>query len=317
MTWIVISVVLIVGFLVLVKFFPVPENYEYQISMFGKHWKRCKPGLGWRFRWFSNLDSTVFMGDQSVQLPLGRADSGGGLVNFIDEAASMDVTFYFKVFDSYLATYITDDVLKKIIDLADDTIRSFLGLYLIEDVNILKNSFDLGWIAATKKLVSGEAPPVLTESQFYQTLISWGIMPLYFIIGDTDMPEAVVEQIKRRQQARTDIEVAAIEVKVAKNKAKKALVDAEADRAVELLRATGVSEGMDQISAAMAYRVKTLMQQNGMTEEAARNHIVLLAKMEALKGSGQVIWSEGNSTASQGAAFGAGFNSNTQAPPVN
>ncbi|MBN2884384.1 SPFH/Band 7/PHB domain protein [Patescibacteria group bacterium] len=283
--------------------------------MFKKHWKICSPGLCWRFRWFSEIDAKVFMGDQSVQLPLGRPDTGGGLVNFKDESASMDITLYFRIVNSYRAAYKTDDVVKMITDWGDDVIRSFLALFSIEEVNVLKNNSDIGWIAAGNKPIEGANAPDLKQSQFYVTLMSWGVEPLYFIIGDTDMPEAIVEQVKRKQKAKIDIEVSFLEVEVKKNEAEKVLVAARADKKAEVLRATGVAEGMDKISKAMAFRIKELVDKNGMTEAAAREHVILLAKMDALKGSNQVIWSEGNSAASQGAAFGAGFNSNRQETP--
>lgn len=311
--FVIVVIVLLTLLLLLMKPFTVPENREYVVSMFGKFLKSYKAGLNWRFRFFTKIDSAVFMGDQSVQLPLGRPETGGGLVNFKDEAASMDITFYFRIFDSRLATYSVENILKEVTDLGDDAIRSFLALFKIEEANELKNNFDLGWIAATERPVLGDNSPDVSLSHFYLTLRSWGVEPLYFVIGDTDMPEAIIEQIKRKQEATTNIKVAALEIQVAKNKAKKALIDAESSKKVEILRASGIAEGMDKISEAMANRIKELIDKNGMSESAARDYVVSIAKMTALGNSGHVFWTEGNSAVGQGAALGAGFNAaNTQ-----
>jgi regulator of protease activity HflC (stomatin/prohibitin superfamily) len=319
--WIILLVILviIVLALLLIQFFTVPEKSEYNISIFNKFWKTCKPGLNWRVRWFSNVDAEVFMGVQSMTLSLGEpGEKGGGSVNFEDQSASMNVSFSFQVVDSYLATYVTSNVMEMVAEQADDTIRSFLSLFRIEKVNSLKNDFDLRWIVVTKKPVSGEDPPELSESHLYKVLMGWGIKPLYFNISDIDMPEDVVAQIKRRQAAETDDEVAAVEIKIAKKKAKKALIDAAAGEEVEVFRATGVSKGMDKISEAMAQRIKDLIAIGNLSEKEAMNHVVSLAKMKALENSNQVIWAEGNSDVGKGASFGAGFstaNANNPASP--
>ncbi|OQB93365.1 MAG: SPFH domain / Band 7 family protein [Parcubacteria group bacterium ADurb.Bin115] len=297
-------------FLVLVmKLFSVPENWEYQISFLGKYWKTCGPGLGWRVRWLSKVDHEVFMGDQTMRLALGDPSGlGGGVVDFQDGSAPITAFFFFKIFDSYKAAYSTADILRMIEEQADGTIRSFLSLFNIEDANTLKNNFNLGWIAAMTIPVPGGNPPPLEQTHLWMMLNAWGVRPLNFTVTDIAIPSAIIEQRQRKQRAATDIDVATLEIEIAKKQAEKVVIDAEANRKAKVLAATGEAEGMDKISKAMAQRIRELMDKNGMTEEAARAHVISLAKAEALKEAKNVIWSEGNSAAGQGAAFGSGFN---------
>ncbi len=309
---IILGVILILV-LVMVKLFTVPENWEYQISLFKKYWKTCEPGLNWRFRWLSSIDHEVFMGEQAMRLSLGDPSGlGGGVVDFQDGSAPITAFFFFKIFDSYKAAYFTANVLRMIEEQADGTIRSFLSPFDIEEANTLKNNFNLEWIASMVKPVVGQQPPPLNMTHLYVVLNGWGVEPINFTVTDIAMPPSIIEQRQRKQQAATDVEVATFEIETAKKKAKKIVIDAEAARKAKVLQSSGEAEGMDKISAAMARRIKELVDQNGMTEEAARVYVISLAKMEALKGSQNVIWSEGNSAASQGAAFGTGFNATNQ-----
>jgi len=316
MAFAIIVGVLIVLALITVKLFTVPEKWEYQISLFGKYWKTCEAGLDWRLRWFSGIDHEVFMGEQAMRLSLGDpAGLGGGVVDFQDGSAPITAFFFFKIFDSYKAAYSTANVLRMIEEQADGTIRSFLSPFDIEEANTLKNNFNLEWIASMVRPVPGSQPPPLNQTHLYVVLNGWGIEPLNFTVTDIAMPAAIIEQRQRKQQAATDVEVATFEIETAKKKAEKTVIDAEAARKAKVLQSTGEAEGMDKISAAMARRIKELVDKNNMSEEAARTYVISLAKMEALKGSANVIWSEGNSAASQGAAFGSGFNATNPANP--
>lgn len=307
---------------VFVGFHFVPQKYEYSISKFGKYYQTWKAGLHWKFPWFGfiKIDAKVFMGEQALELSLGKAGASGGVVDFRDESAPVEGYLYMRIFDSKAATYDVDDVLLRSEETADAALRSFLAQYDVEEANEIKSDFNLPLIASAVKLVkdaNGQIiPPVvppLNTTHFSQVLDRWGVEPLAFVLTDIDLPARIIEQRRRQLEAAMNVEVSAQDVKKAKNEAKTALIKAEAARKAEVLRATGEASGMDKISAAMAKRIKDLVAE-GMKVDAAAIYVKELAKTEALKNAKQVIWTEGSSMAASGAAFGAGFNSNTPNP---
>lgn len=299
----------------MVKFFTVPENWEFQISIFGRYWKTCRAGLNLRWRWITAVDHEVFMGEQAMCLSLGDNSAlGGGVVDFQDGSAPVTAFMFFEVFDSYKAAYETPNVMRMIEEQGDGTLRSFLAQYNIEEANELKNNFNLEIIASMTKPVAGVPTPPLNTSHIYMMLWNWGIRLLAFTVTDIALPAAIIEQRQRKQKAATDIEVVKLEIEVEKKQAKKTLIKAEATRAAQVLVSTGEAQGMDKISEAMAKRISELVAKNGMTAEAATAYVIQITKAEALKNAKQVIWTEGQSMAANGAAFGAGFNTNNNTP---
>ena len=306
---------LLLAILILIKPYTVPENWEFQISFFKRYWKTSKAGLNFRVRWMSKVDHEVFMGEQAMSLSLGDNSAlGGGVVDFQDGSAPVKAFMFFEVFDSYKAAYETPDVMRMIEEQGDGTLRSFLAQYNIEEANELKNNFNLEVIASMTKPVTGVPVPPLATSHIYLMLWNWGIRLLAFTVTDIALPAAIIEQRQRKQKAATDIEVAKLEIEVEKKQAKKTLIKAEATRAAQVLISTGEAQGMDKISEAMAKRISELVAKNGMTAEAATAYVIQITKAEALKNAKQVIWNEGQSMAANGAAFGAGFNTNNNTP---
>jgi len=307
--------ILLLAMLILIQPYTVPENWEFQISIFKRYWKTSKAGLHLRFRWITAVDHEVFMGEQAMCLALGDNSAlGGGVVDFQDVSAPVTAFMFFKVFNSYKAAYETANVMRMVEEQGDGTLRSFLAQYNVEEANELKNNFNLEIIASMTKPVAGVPTPPLNTSHIYAMLQNWGVELLAFTVTDIALPAAVIEQRQRKQKAATDVEVADLEIKTEKRQAKKTLIKAEATRAAQVLISTGEAQGMDKISEAMAKRISELVAKNGMTAEAATAYVIQITKAEALKNAKQVIWNEGQSMAANGAAFGAGFNTNNNTP---
>ncbi len=293
---IIIIIILLIVYISL-GFHGVPEKWEYLVSRFQKYNCTKKAGLYWLPFGFFKLDHKVFMGEQALPLSLGRDGFGGGVVDFKDGSAPVEAFFNFRIFDSFRAAYLTADILKMIEEKADGVLRSFLAQYDIEEANELKNGFNLGIIASMTKYIPGAQVPVVTSSDFYKILHNWGIEPLSFTVTDIELPQVIIEQRQRVLQATKDVEVAELGAKKAEHEAK-----------TTLIKASGDAKGMDEITAAMAGRIKALVEK-GMSPQEAAAYVVNITKAEALKNSQQVTWIESNKSAARGASFGAGINS--------
>jgi regulator of protease activity HflC (stomatin/prohibitin superfamily) len=313
--WIITVVVIIIKGLEVVN-----ENWKFMFSVFGDYQEEWGDGLHWRFPLFgiTSIDAEVFLGDQFLEMGLGDPNAvGGGKVDFIDESASLDAFLHYQIVDPYKAVYGVADLVGMIAQEADAALRSFLALYTIEDANELKSHFSLENISTATKVLrdqNGQAISAQVSAQdfknsdFYKSLMEWGVKPKAFIIRDIEMPERIILQRRRALEADMDLKVAKVEVEKAKEFASAQLIKANADRKTTVEVMTGKAEGTERLALAMAKQIKDLMNQ-GMSAEKAADYLLGTQKAEAMKTAEKLTYIENSSAASQGAAFGSGFNS--------
>ncbi len=297
----------------------VPQSFEYCMSRAGKYSKTFKTGAHWFFKPFRiiKIDSKIYMGDKTMEMHMGVAN-GKQDVDFKDVSAPVKVKFHYRIFDSYLATYAVSDVIEMVADKAEHVVRAFFAQYDVLEANGIKGELTLDIIASSVKVTKDAngnvvIPPVpdFNTTLFYQTLTSWGVEALGFLVDDIVLPESIVAQRERELQAAIDVEVSKKGVEKAKYEAKTALIKAKNQKDIEILRATGEADGMNKISAAMAERIKVLVSQ-GIDPKEAAAYVRDLAKTEALQNAERVTWIEGSPVAQIGATFGAGQITNNQ-----
>ena len=120
----------------------VMQNYVWLLEIFGKNVKEWKTGLHIIFPYFGFASYTnVYKGEWQKKLFMDeqhKSDSGGGDVEFTDGSAPVEATIYFQVVNAAKATYDIANLENAIEEKMDSAVRSFLGLYSIDEANTIK-----------------------------------------------------------------------------------------------------------------------------------------------------------------------------------
>ena len=120
----------------------VMQNYVWLLEIFGKNVKEWKTGLHIIFPYFGFASyANVYKGEWQKKLFMDeqhKSDAGGGDVEFTDASAPVEATIYFQVVDAAKATYDIANLEKGIEEKMDSAVRSFLGLYSIDEANTIK-----------------------------------------------------------------------------------------------------------------------------------------------------------------------------------
>ena len=120
----------------------VMQNYVWLLEVFGKKVKEWKAGLHIIFPYFGFASyANVYKGERQKKLFMDeqhKSDAGGGDVEFSDGSAPVEATVYFQVVDAFKATYNIANLESAIEEKMDSAVRSFLGLYSIDEANTIK-----------------------------------------------------------------------------------------------------------------------------------------------------------------------------------
>ncbi len=290
----------------------VPEKFEYMVEFMGDYiGNPIEAGPKILFPWFKFVRIKVaqFRGTQLMELFLDereREGRGGGDVEFKDCSSSIKSFFYYRIFDSALATYEVDDVVRAIEELTDHMLRSFFGPYSIDQAIELKSKFGLREVAClvdfnkdpNKKVTDEE----FEESHFYQKLKVWGVEPRDLAISDIQLPPSVKEQREKVLKAKQEAQAALDLLEKAKTDAKKEIETAEGKkRATEL-----IGEGE-------ANALKSVMDASGLTKELAAQYLVAQKKWDTIKVMKDnpkfTLIEGGGGAVNLGAAIGSGIDS--------
>lgn len=285
----------------------VPQQHEYVVEIFGRYIGRpLSAGPYVFFPWFGfvviRLDA--YIGDQQMKLYLDdniNEGYGGDDVKFKDCSSSLVAHLYFRIVDSKSAAYAIDDLYEALEQKADNLLRSFLGIYTLNEVIKLKGVFSLESIAVMadfcpNETVSKEALPLVQadidkkwpESDFCLSLTRWGVKPISLVITDVKL----TLEIEQMWQA----------ILAAETRKKATIIRAEGEKQSEILDGEG-----------KAAKIKAIINA-GVSGEKATDYLVQDKKWEAIQNSqssDKVIIIEGNdSVAGQGAKLGAGLGTN-------
>jgi regulator of protease activity HflC (stomatin/prohibitin superfamily) len=313
----------------------VPQQWDYIVEIFGQYvGEPLKPKLYLLFPWFGfvKIRNSAFKGQQLMELYLDegvKVGFGGGDVEFKDCSTSVAAFFYFQIVDSEKSTYATNDLFRAIEEKADGILRSFLGVYKLEEVIEMKNNFYLEAIAMfidfrpanlpEGQIGSKPAEEIKREwvnSEFYTTLMSWGIKPVSMVISDIELTERLSSIRETVLTAEKDRETAEIKKKtmIIEAEASKAarILLAEGEKEARVLSAQGEKEALILNGEGSALRIKKIID-SGINRNQVSNFLVKHRQWEAIEKSGStdkvIILEGGNNSAAQGAKLGAGINS--------
>ena len=286
----------------------VPQQYEYVIEIFGRYIGKplgAGPYLFFPLFGFVVIRFEVFLGDQLMELYLDDdvdEGFGGDDVKFKDCSSSLVAHLYFRIADSQSSSYNINELFPALEQKADNLLRSFLGIYTLEDTIKLKGVFNLEAMAVMAdfcphETVSKEALPLLQvdidkkwpESDFYRSRTRWGVKPISLVITDVKL----TPELEKMWQA----------ILAAETSKKTTIIRAEGEKQSEILDGEG-----------RAAKIRAIINA-GVSGDKTADYLVQDKKWEAIQksqSSDKVIIIEGNdnSIAGQGAKLGVGLGTN-------
>ncbi|MFA6194513.1 MAG: SPFH domain-containing protein [Patescibacteria group bacterium] len=312
----------------------VPQKWDYIIEIFGVYiGYPLKEGWYIFFPWFKfiRIRNVVFKGDQLMELYLDENTKdgyGGGDVEFEDCSSSLKAFLYFRIIDSEKSTYETNDLFRAVEEKTDSLLRSFLGLYKLEEVIKMKSNF---YLEAIVMLIDFCPDTPLSEDEkdnlkkdieakwksrdSYTSLMKWGVEPLSLVISD-------IKLTKSLDQARQVVLTAEKELEVANIKQKQADVDnvtkiknAEADKTVSIKKSEAKKQHEILLGEGIAAQITKIVNA-GVPKGQIGRLLIKNKQWESIEKGGNTVTiiEDGGSgkEASRGANFGSGFNSTTK-----
>ena len=312
LTFIGMAIIIAMGLITIIKgWSQVPQQWEWNVELFGKWIKSWKAGLHIGFPYFSLMKfKAIYVGEQQMKLFMSETEKEGfgfGEVEFSDGSAPVEATIYFKVENSKKATYDIGNLFKAIEEKMDSSIRAFLGLYKIDDANTIKSRAHLKNILNGERVDPSEAGKKFPEEMKYKDLEelktkmsncaqwefirnSWGVIITGFAISDIILPEAI-------KDARQSVLIADKEVEAAVYK-----------KQTRITLAEGEEKGLAHEGTGIKNQVKKLITA-GVEPSNAVNYLADRLKWKNVgeKGPTTIIDSSGGGIPGIGAQLGAGF----------
>ena len=310
----------------------VPENWDLIVEIFGAYiGKPLKPRLYVLFPWFGFVKrrSRVFKGVQLMELYLDenvKTGYGGGDVEFEDCSSKIRSFLYFQIIDSERSTYATNDLFRALEEKTDSLLRSFLGLYKLEEVIKMKSNFYLEAIATLTDfcpdasltdsdlvLLKKDIQKKWRRSEFYRSLTSWGVKPVNLVISDIELTEILDEARRTILTAEKEMESAKIKQEQAKIEKGTAIIRAEAEKAAAILKAEGEKQREVLLGEGSYEQIKKIAAA-GIPKGQISKLLIKTKQWEAIEKGGNTVTiiedGSSNGSASNGAKFGAGFSTN-------
>ena len=312
----------------------VNERWEFIIEIFGAYiGEPLKPGIYMLFPWFGFIviRREVFLGDQMMELYLDEnveKGFGGGDVEFEDCSSSITAYLYFRITDSRAVTYTVYKWSKSLEEKTDSLLRSFMGLYKLEEVIKMKNNFCLPAIAMLTDfcpdpaLTPAELESIKTKNQadwtssgFFKSLEAWGILPIDLVISDINLTEELKQKRQMILAAEKDRDVAKIMLEKAETEKKITVKQAEAKRESAILLAEGKKKSLALEGEGEAQMLKEIA--TAMPHGKVPGFVINSRKWEAIKENPNATIIDGSNLALQGSQFGAGMNSQNRNKKTN
>ncbi len=297
----------------------IRQQWELIVEIGGKYIGRpLSSGIHLFFPWFGlvNLRCATYKGTQMMELCLDDkidSDYGGGNIQFKDCSSGIKAYFYFKIADSNLSTYATEDLFEAMSKKVDGLLRSFFGLYSLEEAIRMRNLFSLETVAALTNFCSDNvsteeewknlktvAQDEWQASEFFVTLTSWGIEPVNLVISNIEL----TPELEKTRQVILTAEKAKDVAKIRQGQAEidkgTTVIEATADKEAAILRGEGRAAQIKQVTDAgiplaqlVEFEVNT-KKWDAIKESKSTDKVILLESSD--------------STVSQSAKLGAGLN---------
>lgn len=317
----------------IVGYVKTPHMYEDIVEVMGDylgHPLHSGPHILFPYFGLEIIANRVYMGEQKLPLYLDEKDGNKGDVEFEDCSAPLRGYIFFKIFNSFRASYNIDDLIGAVEEKAEHKLRAFFGSYKLDEGISMKSFFNLANIVALidlsddtnvsfmdklspeekEKVKSGKKiPPEIIKklsatdedvkkTKFYQDLDNWGARATSFTVTDIEVPDDIREQRARILAAEKDKQVAEIGMETADFEAKSTIITAKGE--AEKIALIGEGEGK---------KVKSIITSTDLEPVAAADYLIQTAKWSAIGKNANVtlIEDSGRGATSDGYKIGVGM----------
>jgi len=195
---IVLAIVIIALVLIRFSIRAVPQGEEWIIERLGRYHRTLKPGLAFIMPFVDYIRNKVNVREQFLDVP------SQAVITKDNAIVQIDAVFFYRVVDSYNATYNITNIDASLIQLAKTNLRAIIGSMELE--HALSNRDEIN--AKLRNNLSG------IESE-------WGIVITRVEIRDILPPETIVKAMEKQIQA--DREKRAIILQAEANREKQRL----------------------------------------------------------------------------------------------
>lgn len=317
-----ILIIVLALILTLIGYTPIPQMNEVIVEFFGKYsGAPLKSGPHFLFPLFGFVKavSLVSLKEQMLALSFGskanKDEDDHGDIEFSDSSAPITSFFYYRVFDSALATYGPEDLVAFIKEEVEGVLRAFLANYTIDEAIALKNKITLEAVVNGIKLMEDNDEKIERDdkNEFHVALSRWGVEATKLAISDIDIPEFVKQQRVRRLEAEKDLEIASIKKTQAGIEKKIIVIQASAEKLAMVEKAKGAKKTRILIGKGEASQAKALLK-SGISQDEVSSVMIAQMKWEAVSKSPStdktiIMDNIPGSSVSAGAGFGAGLDS--------
>ncbi len=273
----VVSVTIYLGWLT------IPENKEAVMEVFGRFEKILTAGPWLIFPYgdwvrIKNKEQ-LFLGEDFLDL---FTEKDAGLVDFTDASGRLISRLYFRIFNSYKASYGVSDVLGSLMESMEGAVRTYFGKVKLDEANQKKVDANLNTILGSP----------YQDSEIYRNCYdNWGVELLRVVVSDIEISEKDMELRRKLLDAEKELQVAEF---TAKNK---------------ILIATANKEVLELEGKGIGAQVKHLTSHAGLTEEQAIQYLAFIKKWSAIEKSpsSKLLVDGGSGQVGTGVNLGAGL----------
>lgn len=292
-----LTIILVAGGL-LIYFFSdiqsVPESYVWIIQFLGAFKVVWAAGGHLYFSLFGwlTLRSEVYLGETTIDLYPDSND----LIDLDDTSCHFKAAVVIKVVNPLLATYNIKNYKEAVRERIAGLLRASLSKYTLDQANEEKHELDLGFV------ISGirNNPDWKSQNFYLEVYNDWGVDLLKLIVEDLELSPEDIAQRQRKQNNEINRETA------------------KADAEIKRIASTGEADAIRIIADAEKFRLEAEgkgialqidnLVKSGMSTEAATKLVNDRYKWSKIGDKALIIDNGGgNSTAGEGAKFGAGM----------
>ncbi|CAL5003945.1 unnamed protein product [Urochloa decumbens] len=180
----------------------VPEGQAFVVERLGKYLKTLHPGLNRLIPFVDRIAYAHYLREQLIRIPDQKA------VTQDNVSLDIDSVLYVKTVDPYLASYVVENPIHAVVQLAQTTMTSELGKITLDNTLALKETLNDKIVTIINNVATG-----------------WGLNVVRYEIGDISPPCGILQAMEleataeRKKQAQILLSKGEAEAILARSKA--------------------------------------------------------------------------------------------------